>query len=52
MLLNSDAKVYSDAFADHESFDVVADDEPYDGFGASAEITIAPYSVLVYSLRS
>ena len=51
LLLNSDAKVYSDAFADTEAFDVVATDNAYDGFGASAEITIAPYSVLAYSLK-
>ena len=50
LLLNSDAKVYSDAFGDTESFDVVATDEAYDGYGASAELTVAPYSVLVYSL--
>lgn len=52
LLLNSDAKLYSDAFGDNESFDVTAEDESYDGFGASAEISIAPYSVLVYSLES
>jgi 1,4-alpha-glucan branching enzyme len=51
LLLNSDAKTYSDAFGDNESFDVLAGDEPYDGFGASAELSIGPYSVLVYSLE-
>jgi len=52
LLLNSDARVYSDVFGDTGSFDVVATDEPYDGFGASAEISVGPYSVLVYSLES
>jgi 1,4-alpha-glucan branching enzyme len=51
LLLNSDAKTYSDAFGDNESFDALAGDEPYDGFGASAELSIGPYSVLVYSLE-
>jgi 1,4-alpha-glucan branching enzyme len=51
LLLNSDAKAYSDAFGDNQSFDVAAVDEPYDGFGASAELSIGPYSVLVYSLQ-
>lgn len=52
LLLNSDAKAYSDAFGDNESFDVTTGDESYDGFGASAQISIAPYSVLVYSLSA
>lgn len=46
---NSDAKEYSVDFAGHPSGDVVADGPGYDGFGASAEITVAPYSVLIYS---
>jgi 1,4-alpha-glucan branching enzyme len=49
LLLNSDAKTYSDAFGDHRSTDLVAIADGYDGLQASAEITIAPYSLLIYS---
>ncbi|MCG2806462.1 MAG: alpha amylase C-terminal domain-containing protein [Propionicimonas sp.] len=48
LLLNSDALVYSDAFSDHPSADVVASQDDYDGLQASAEITIGPYSLLIY----
>lgn len=48
LLLNSDARTYSDAFGDHQSTDVVAVEDDYDGLQASAEISIAPYSMLVY----
>jgi 1,4-alpha-glucan branching enzyme len=49
LALNSDAKIYSDAFGDHLSTDLVATGRGYDGLQASAEITIAPYSVLIYT---
>jgi 1,4-alpha-glucan branching enzyme len=43
--LNSDARLYSDDFADFVSTDTQADgDQP------SALVSIAPYSVLIYSL--
>ena len=48
LLLNSDASTYSDAFSDHPSTDVVASEDDYDGLQASAEITIGPYSLLIY----
>ncbi|MDO5678284.1 MAG: alpha-amylase family glycosyl hydrolase [Propionibacteriaceae bacterium] len=47
--LNSDASLYSDDFGDHPSSDIQADGEGIDGFGASGTVTIAPYSVLIYS---
>ncbi len=51
LLLNSDAKIYSDAFGDHHSSDVVAVEDDHDGLQASAEITVAAYSLLVYGWR-
>ncbi|HOF64520.1 MAG TPA: alpha-amylase family glycosyl hydrolase [Dermatophilaceae bacterium] len=49
--LNSDAKIYSDDFGDFLSTDTEAHGESQDGQPASALVSIAPYSVLVYSLR-
>ncbi len=46
---NSDAKLYSSLFGDFDSFDVTAFEEDEDGMGAHANISVAPYSVLVYS---
>ncbi|MDO5102351.1 MAG: alpha-amylase family glycosyl hydrolase [Lautropia sp.] len=46
---NSDAAIYSDDFADTLSTHVMASDEGYDGLPASADIIIAPYTVLIYS---
>lgn len=46
---NSDASIYSDEFQNTPSTHLTAKDEPQDGLPASAEVTIAPYSVLVYS---
>ncbi len=46
---NSDASIYSDDFGNTGSGDVQATDEGYDGLPASAQITVAPYSVLIYS---
>lgn len=47
--LNSDAKIYSPLFGNHPSADVEAYDGKCDGMDAYAEITIAPYSMLIYS---
>ncbi|MBK8447017.1 MAG: alpha amylase C-terminal domain-containing protein [Micropruina sp.] len=47
---NSDAKLYSDAFGDFDSFDVTAHAGDLDGLAAHAEIDIAPYSLLIYSM--
>jgi 1,4-alpha-glucan branching enzyme len=49
LLLNSDAQVYSADFDAHPAHDLDASDEPRDGFGASAEIDVGPYSVLIYA---
>jgi 1,4-alpha-glucan branching enzyme len=48
-VFNSDARVYSDAFGDHLSTDVVAEPTAYDGLPASAELAIAPYTMLVFA---
>ena len=47
--LNSDARIYSDDFGDFVSTDTHAEPSDDDGQGATALISIAPYSVLVYS---
>jgi 1,4-alpha-glucan branching enzyme len=49
---NSDAIYYSEDFGNFESGDVVAEATPYDGLTASANIKIAPYSVLIYSEKN
>jgi 1,4-alpha-glucan branching enzyme len=46
---NSDATYYSEDFENFQSDDVTAEATPYDGLPASANIKIAPYSVLIYS---
>ncbi|MBG6081781.1 alpha-amylase family glycosyl hydrolase [Rubrivivax gelatinosus] len=51
LLLNSDAPVYGPDFDGHEAQSVVAEDEPYDGFGASAVVNVGAYSVLIYALE-
>ena len=47
--LNSDSSFYSDDFADFVSEDLVGEAEPRDGLDASASVSIAPYTVLIYS---
>ena len=47
--LNSDARIYSDDFGDFASTDVQAEPSTDDGQDATALVSIAPYSVLVYS---
>ena len=42
-------RIYSDDFQNTLSTHVTATDVAHDGLPASAEVTIAPYSVLVYS---
>jgi 1,4-alpha-glucan branching enzyme len=51
LLLNSDAPVYGPDFDGHEAQSVVAEDEAYDGFGASAVVNVGAYSVLIYALE-
>ena len=45
--LNSDARIYSDAFGDGDAFDLDAHDEA--GMGIFALASIPAYSVLIYS---
>lgn len=49
--LNSDAAIYSDDFGNAEAFDAQAE-EGEDGESPSALVTLAPYSVLVYTRAS
>ncbi|TWT53829.1 1,4-alpha-glucan branching enzyme GlgB [Rubripirellula amarantea] len=46
---NSDSDIYSSDFTNVESYDAEATDDPCDGLDYSAEVTIPPYSVLIYS---
>lgn len=49
--LNSDATIYSHLFGDFPSGDVTATpiEEERDGFSYHGQVTLAPYSVLIYS---
>jgi 1,4-alpha-glucan branching enzyme len=47
--LNSDWKGYSSVFGNDPSTDATPAPDAYDGHPCSAKITIAPYSVLIYS---
>lgn len=47
--LNSDARVYSDAFGDTTSGNVTAGGDGQDGQAANALIDIGPYTTLIYS---
>jgi 1,4-alpha-glucan branching enzyme len=47
--LNSDAGIYSSIFGDFDSFDADATGHGQDGLEHSAEVSIAPYSLLVFS---
>lgn len=46
---NSDATLYSSLFGDFDSFDIEAFDADSDGMPCHGNVSIAPYSVLVYS---
>lgn len=46
---SSDAAIYSSIFGDHESFDADATGAGQDGLDHSAEISIGPYSLLIFS---
>lgn len=48
-VFNSDARVYSDAFGDQLSTDLVAQADGYDRLPASAEIAIGGYTMLIYA---
>ena len=47
--LNSDAHVYSDEFANTESFDMEAYQGDKDGLSHHGSLNIGPYSILIYS---
>jgi 1,4-alpha-glucan branching enzyme len=47
--LNSAWKGYSHAFSDHPSADVAAATGEYDGLPYNATVTVAPYTLLIYS---
>lgn len=47
---NSDAARYSEEFSDHPSADIEAGSEPMDGLAARADVSIGPYSGLIYCL--
>ena len=46
---NSDASIYSDAFADTASFDIQAAAGEKDGLSHQGSFSVGPYSVLIYS---
>lgn len=48
--LNSDSRAYSQDFGDAAAYDLDAWDEDADGLEAHVSLSIAPYTVLVYSL--
>ncbi|MBK9726409.1 MAG: alpha amylase C-terminal domain-containing protein [Actinomycetales bacterium] len=50
--LNSDSRAYSQDFGDAAAYDLDAWDEDADGLEAHVSLSIAPYTVLVYSLIS
>lgn len=53
LCFNSDARVYSESFHDHASQDVDAEQaNNYDGFPAAATVSIAPYTMLIYSQQA
>jgi 1,4-alpha-glucan branching enzyme len=47
--LNSDWHGYSNDFTNHASADVIAKEDDYDNLQASGEISIGPYTMLIYS---
>lgn len=48
---NSDSTFYSDDFGNHDSRPVVAEPTEWDGLPCSAEVNIAPYSMLVFTKK-
>ena len=46
---NSDWRGYDEEFSDQEVFDVVTQDQECDGLPQSATLSLAPYSVVIYS---
>ncbi|MBK9696150.1 MAG: alpha amylase C-terminal domain-containing protein [Propionibacteriaceae bacterium] len=49
LMLDSDFALYSPQFNGSDSRDIEASDDDYDGMSASADITVGPYSILIYS---
>ncbi|MEL4503845.1 alpha-amylase family glycosyl hydrolase [Luteococcus sp. H138] len=48
---NSDSTVYSPHFGSAEAYDITAEEQDQDGFEYSGNVTLAPYSMLVYSWK-
>ncbi len=48
LLFNSDSTRYGPDFAGHPSRDLLATGAGHDGMGSSAEVSIAPYTMLIY----
>lgn len=46
---NSDWSGYDQGFSNHPAYDVVAEAVPYDGLSHSANLSIGPYTTLIYS---
>jgi len=46
---NSDWQGYNDDFKNHPSTDIVAETRARDGLPSQAAVSIAPYSVLIFS---
>ena len=46
---NSDATRYATEFGGHDAFDLDADGPPLDGHQQSGEVSLGPYSVVIYS---
>ncbi len=49
---NSDASTYAHEFGSHDAFDLDADGPPLDGCDQSGLVSLAPYSVVIFSRES
>ncbi len=49
LLFNSDSTIYSEQFSGHNAADAIAGEDDYDGYTASAEVNVGPYSVLIFA---
>ncbi|HQZ00759.1 MAG TPA: alpha-amylase family glycosyl hydrolase [Propionicimonas sp.] len=51
LLFDGDSAMYNEDFGDHSARDLAATSDRYDGMDASAELTLAPYTLLIYGWR-
>ncbi len=49
VIFNSDSTNYGDDYSNHPGYDINTSAIPYDGLGQSAEISIGPYSCVIFS---